>query len=68
MLILYNVYINFRLWGMLEVTNWHAFKELHEIYYVWYVVVSENPDKCDDIAEQLIFGETGRNINVSSSW
>lgn len=25
----------------------------------------ENPDKCDDIAEQLIFGETGRNINVS---
>ncbi|XP_021965791.2 alkaline phosphatase [Folsomia candida] len=24
----------------------------------------ENPDKCDDIAEQLIFGETGRNINV----
>ena len=25
-----------------------------------------DPEKCDDIAEQLVFGETGRNIQVSN--
>jgi len=24
----------------------------------------ENPDRCDDIAEQLVLSDVGRNINV----